>query len=1063
MYARRSLPGGGRCFPEHGTGFMENRGFKTSEVRVVEASAGSGKTYALAGRYVKLLLSGAPPRSILAITFSNKAAVEMKSRILDLLKRIALDAFRDEKSKSSLYDQLRASGDVRAAASSAVDNILAGYNFLQIQTIDSFINAVLSGCAFRLDISPSFRIKDDFRRYIAYGFDRMVDDAALPGRERDVFLRFLKQYIYLENRKSWIPRKDIISIISGLFEKSNSYGLPLVKYPVEPGELIEKRGNIFRLMLELKPMLPGDINMVTWKTFMDQLTPDADRSKMEKFWKPFSKEELKMRKGERAPAGAEDLWRRIKKEISEYCEWSAYSRFNCYVDIFEGVRKNLSSLSRKENVLFLHELNSRLHLLWEEGNVDVPELYYRLATRYRHFLIDEFQDTSLIQWHNLLPMAEEALSNGGSLFLVGDRKQGIYRFRGGDTSLMQEVPRSLSRFNAASDVLDRNYRSGRVIVEFNNHVFSRANLGKFLSALSPLGDSAPPEEGAVLDIFANSAQQASAGPEIPQGYVSIQEECGTDKDDCRGNICARAAGIIGEARGSGRFAFSDMAVLCRSNSEAGLVTASLLEKGIPVESEKTMNIRDNGLVKEVVSLLAFLDSPLDNLSFASFLLGRIFPAASGIPAGSVHDFFFRLAGGNGRSSGGPYYYREFQREFPLAWKELFEPFFKNSGLMPLYEMTVDIISRFSLSANFPQESGFICGLLELIKESEPECRGSAGIFLEWFSSLPADRLNLRIPSSGSVKVLTIHKAKGLEFPLVIVPFMEFRFKTGARGPAGAESFIFDAAKDAAHLVHPASGEAVEFSPVLKGLYLREYYGMVGDELCAAYVACTRAVCELHVIIPVGGRVNPAAALFPPGGYTAGTPVEYRVNKVLPGTHLPLPAPRYGGWMELLREEFPSGDELKNREAIAEGEMLHYLLSAIGSSGGRLSAGEELDAACAVLPDERSRVEKARERVLALLNGGATAWIFEGTSGGGKVHCEKEIVLASGRSLRIDRLIEERERIIVVDYKSSRSGRERSLEQMKEYIGAASGIYPGRKVSGVIVYMDELETEAVGGN
>jgi ATP-dependent exoDNAse (exonuclease V) beta subunit len=288
-----------------------------------------------------------------------------------------------------------------------------------------------------------------------------------------------------------------------------------------------------------------------------------------------------------------------------------------------------------------------------------------------------------------------------------------------------------------------------------------------------------------------------------------------------------------------------------------------------------------------------------------------------------------------------------------------------------------------------------------------------------------------------VKVLTIHKAKGLEFPLVIVPFMEFRFKTGSRGTEGTESFIFEAGKDSAHLVHQASREA-------------------------AYVACTRAVCELHVIIPLTGKTNPAATLFPPGGYAAGAPVKYRVNRVLPGGHLPLPPPRYGSWMELLREEFPSGEELKNREAIAEGETLHYLLSAVGSSGGRLSSGEELDAACAFLAEEERKVGNARKKALALLQSDAAAWIFAGTSEGRRVYCEKEIVLASGRSLRIDRLIEEKDNIVVVDYKSSRAGREKYLDQIKEYIGAVSGIYPGRKVSGVIVYMDELETEAVGG-
>jgi len=1094
-----------------GAGFMENRGFKTSEVRVVEASAGSGKTYALARRYVKLLLAGGSPelrepqRSILAITFSNKAAVEMKGRILDLLKKIALDGFRDKKEKDSLYEYLEAAGDLRAAASAAVDGILARYNFLQVQTIDSFINAVLSGCAFRLDISPSFHIKDDFRRYIAYGFDRMVDAAASQGKERDIFLRFLKQYIYLENRKSWIPRKDIISIISGLFEKSNSYGLPLLKYPKDPSGLIEKRRNIFELMLQLKPLLPEEINRVTWGTFIDKLSPDTDLMKIEKFWGPFSKDDLRMRKGARASAESEELWKRIKDEIAEYCEWSAYSRFNCYIDIFEGVRKNLAYLANRENVLFLHELNSRLHSLWEEGCVDVPELYYRLATRYRHFLIDEFQDTSVIQWQNLMPMAEEALSNGGSLFLVGDRKQGIYRFRGGDTSLMRKVPEAFSQFNIFTEVLNRNYRSSRAVVEFNNYVFSGGNLMKFLLSLSP-EEGIPPEAGPVPEIFANAGQEPAIDPGMT-GYVSVETAAGRNKEECSENIRVRVLEIIAELRSSGRFACSDIALLCRSNSEAGTVTSWLLEEGVPVESEKTLNIRDNALVKEIISLLKFLNSPVDNLSFASFLLGRIFPVASGIPAGSIRGFFFRLASGGERARESVYsptqktpglslgmnaqgeregikrgtaseefrsssretpgfkpgelhYYREFQKEYPQVWKDLFEPFFKNVGLMPLYEMSVDIISRFSVTANFPGESGFVCGLLEIIKESEPECQGSPGIFLEWFANMPADKLNLHIPASGSVKVLTIHKSKGLEFPVVIIPFLEFRFKVGSRSAEGSDAFVYNAGSDAAHLVHLRSAEGVEFSPALKELYLREYYKAVGDELCAAYVACTRAACELYVIIPLAGakKTNPAVDLLPAGGYTAGQRGEYRAHKEPSGTLLSLSVPRYGDWMGLLREEFPSGEELRNREAISEGELLHRLLSAVGISGGGSAPEEELDSASAALEDEPLKIEKARKKAMALLEAPATSWIFRRS--GARVYCEKEIVMASGRSLRIDRLIEEENKILVVDYKSSRSGREGYLRQMKEYIGAAAGMYPGRQVSGVIVYMDSLETEAV---
>ncbi|UCD15452.1 MAG: UvrD-helicase domain-containing protein, partial [Candidatus Omnitrophota bacterium] len=204
---------------------------QSSQVCVVQASAGSGKTYALAKRYVGLLINSPVNveenllKNILAITFTNKATVEMKERILELLKRIALDSFSsrgEQEDILSLFTIDKKSAQAKAAY--IMDALIRHYNFFQVKTIDSFINALLLGCALQIERSASFKISKDYTEHLCYCFDLVMEEAVVDMQTFEFLEEFLEHYLFVENRKSWFPKEDILTLIKSLFELSNTYG-----------------------------------------------------------------------------------------------------------------------------------------------------------------------------------------------------------------------------------------------------------------------------------------------------------------------------------------------------------------------------------------------------------------------------------------------------------------------------------------------------------------------------------------------------------------------------------------------------------------------------------------------------------------------------------------------------------------------------------------------------------------------------------------------------------------------------------------------------------------------
>lgn len=797
-------------------------------VYVVEASAGSGKTYALVEHCIKLLLAeNSNPKqieNILAITFTNKAASEMKERILDTLRKIALD-------KSS---------NLQNKARELVDYIIANYDFFQIQTIDSFINKILTSCAFRLDISPNFEIRDDHRRLLSDSLDECIDSANHNKSIKEFFKNFLRQYLYLENKIGWMPKKDILNLIDSMFSKKNIYGKNFQRFDLKGENILISKRRLLKDYQSLNEKISPDVNGTfrnALNRFVENNKDNFDFADIAK--KSFLKDELPVLKNKTVSKELNDLWKEIRNKSCELSEKEAASFFNCYIDIFDMVYQTFRTNARKMDVLFLTELNELAHSLIRENEVDVPELYYRLATRIRHFLIDEFQDTSVLQWQNLEPMIEEILSTGGSFFCVGDKKQAIFRFRGGETALLDEIKNKFPEY-IQETFLNTNYRSQKEIVEFINSVFEKENLRRFISQQQNFSEDDIEE---IISAFSCAKQEYKKNERAQSGLVKVETVEIIDSEEKYEIIKEKLLNLVEQLKMQNCSGLKDIAILCRENQDVELVSGWLIDKNIPVESEKTLNIKNNPFIVELISFLKFLNSPTDNLAFVSFIMGEIWTKASGIDKIEIQNFLFDIRGKD------VCIYHEFQNAYPKIWDSEINNFFKTAGFVELYEFVVDIYKKFNVLKNFPEQQPFFMHFIELIKNNEQEYNGTTDFF-DYFKGLTGKDIFVNTNDMDAIKVLTIHKSKGLEFVTVIIPFLELDINS-FRSNKNLHINSMDGNSENLPLVR-LDRKYAQLSNRIAYLFKEEYKRSLIDELNTLYVSLTRAENELYIFIPFSG-------------------------------------------------------------------------------------------------------------------------------------------------------------------------------------------------------------------
>jgi len=1040
------------------------------QVVVVEASAGSGKTYCLTKRYLHLLinpqlgLNQIPLRSILAITFTNKATVEMKERILEFLKKLALDAFSNKEEEEDILSSLGVEKkNAESKAKLIMDELIRHYNFFQVQTIDSFINALLLGCSLNIDRSASFKIKRDYLSSLCFCLDLLTEEAREKKEVLSLLEEFLQHYLFVENRSGWFPKEDILQLLQSLFRLSNKYGKTFRPFPGgESKDIIKKKKYILGQIKELSECFPSGMNAGAKKHISSFLNKNDDIFDIAALPASLKSPQAPMNKEKGVPADFIKKWKRIYNLLKELIELDATVAYNPYVELYQRISDSFQLLSKKEDILFLEELNRKARLLFDEEGITVAEVYYRMATRFKHYLIDEFQDTSLLQWCNLEEMVREALSTGGSLFYVGDKKQAIYRFRGGEAKLFDVVREEFIHFNVKNAYLMKNWRSQRAIVEFNNKVFSGENLKKVLELsgiAKELGDKKESIDE-ILDIFKDTKQKQRE--DNVGGYVYVERIEEKNKQERDEIMQLKILRLLQELKG--RFQYEDIAILTRDNNEVELVTSWLLEAGFPVESEKTLNVIKNSLVKEIISFLDFLYSPLDDLSFASFILGEVFSCLTNIACRDITEFIFSLHK-EGKIGGHLPLYRLFRKRYPKIWDQYIDKFFKTVGFISPYELVINIYQALKVTENFKKNQAFFMKFLELIKQREDDYVG-LGELLSYLKVAPQEELYVNVVHSSSVKVLTIHKSKGLEFGVVIIPFLRMDISPET-GEKGSNSYVVPKEGGDLGIVRITKNHRV-YSPLLQGIYIQSYKKACIDELNNIYVALTRAQFELYIFIPKksSNSNNKAWHMIPEGIRKSGSKIKYRREEKGAQPIIDISPSVYKEWPELIPGEFGDWQSIKNRKNILEGSLLHTILSRIGGctltgTGESVDTEELIKEASSFARTQYPFIEDFspyEERIRELLARKQLKSIFFVPAS--SVFCEKEVVNRFGDGKRIDRLIVREKEIWVVDYKSSQEAKLDHEKQINEYVQIIKDIYPKREVRGFLVYLDRLIKEEV---
>ena len=350
--------------------------------------------------------------------------------------------------------------------------------------------------------------------------------------------------------------------------------------------------------------------------------------------------------------------------------------------------------------------------------------------------------------------------------------------------------------------------------------------------------------------------------------------------------------------------------------------------------------------------------------------------------------------------------------------------------------------------------------LELLKTKENECVG-LGEFLLFLQDAPLEELYVKVAPGDSIRILTIHKSKGLQFPVVIIPFLRMDI-TPETGPAGTKSHLEDETDLNLSLVR-ITKDYLPYSPKLRKIFARDYQKACIDEINSMYVALTRAQHELYIFIPAksGSGKNKVPFFFPEDLKESGSLCKYAMRKR--GASQPvidISPSIYRDWAESCKSEFSKVAEINSRQSILEGNIMHFMLSRVDNCSGKDL--DELIQRAALYAHIQypfcQDLDAYQERLKQLITRDSLKDIFYLESA--RVYCEKEIVNKFGDLKRIDRIIFENKEIRIIDYKSSRENKEEHRRQVCEYVSIIKDIYPDFDIRGFIVYLDEAELEEV---
>ncbi len=742
---------------------------------IYDAAAGSGKTYSLVKRYLSTLLqqqSVSYYRQLLALTFTNKAVTEMKERIVSNLVHFADKKVLDHPPVMFLDIATELAlelPELQKRASDTLAHLLHNYAAFSVETIDSFNHRLIRTFTKDLKLPSNFEVMLDIDNLLTEAVDALINKAGTDEAITRLLIDFAIEKT--DDDRSWdisfdlfntskmLANEDDATHLNSFKNKSLSDFIQFKKTLKSKKDVIAKeiiqKSKIVLAIINENDLERLDFNRGYFYDYIIKLTNGDFNVNLQTKWLVNIRDENlylpKIRKQKPDAADAIDgftsefisIVERTKTLIQTIFFIEAILKKLTPLSVINLVQKELEQIKEEQNVLPLFQFNSIINK--EIKNQPAPFIYERMGEKYKHFFVDEFQDTSVMQWENLQPLIENTLtqtedSKDGSLLLVGDVKQAIYRWRGGKPEQFLDMINGHSPFLSTQpqvENLPANYRSFKQVVTFNNDFFT------YLSSLfnNPLHQ----------ELYVTGNQQDCIKKE--DGYVALSFVPGANKDEKQSAYATKTLHTVQDLIKNG-FSYGDICILTRRRADGIFLSEFLMEQEIPVISSETLLLENSGFVSAIVGLLKVSANPKDKealVTVLDFLYDHLDIKED------KHTFFTTFTQKDIEAF--PENIQTYEIDF--SWDKL--------RAASVYESAEYIIERFGFSA---KADGYLFGFMDFIFEYEQQAGAN---ILSFLSHWEKKREKASISAGGGtngVQFMTIHKSKGLEFPVVIFPFAD---------------------------------------------------------------------------------------------------------------------------------------------------------------------------------------------------------------------------------------------------------------------------------------------------
>ena len=835
---------------------------------VINASAGSGKTYALVQRLLMICLrypnQQQSIRNILALTFTNKAANEMKERILSWLGNFTADNFADNADLKNIQRAFEAEGlkitidELHVRSKRLLDYVLHNYSTLNIGTIDRFNSRLVRSFSYELGLAKNFNLEIEAEPFLIEAVDKMLDqigendaisssfmdyvDYSLENNERinlnknlyDSAKEFVKD-IHYEHLKSNRDFDD-----TNYENIKNTLRKEIVQNKKKSAELAAKSVELFRSRnIEVEDFAQGKNGI---GGFFAKVI-DFYQQKRPGFPFPTTQEESVVNNYRK---GASSKSKNKESEIFEILDQLLENRMQLILLYIETQKKEkiLSALlplkvnkDIQDELRKIEEENdlvllSKFNILINENLRNEPSafIYEKVGSQFQHYFFDEFQDTSELQWQNFVPLRDHSVSTEYTSFtLVGDPKQSIYRFRGGESKLMLDIinKKEFSPRQADLLVLKDNWRSAKNIVQFNNELYRYHSEGL---------------EEEHRNIFGTDAEQNPKSRIDGRVKVSLIENL--TNEDFYNDTSERMRKDIQECLDNG-FKFSDITILCRGNFDIFSYSQKLgnlkvyyhgEETNIKTISDKGLTLELSNTLKAVIEFLRWEINPKNRTNLIMLMyylntLGRIHMADFTLEMKEIleiekHEDILQFI----------------QAKYALKLKQDHFPRFN------LYNFVEYYINEFSVEN---KETDFLMNFLEMLFNFTQNAGASTKEFLKYWDEEASAYTIQASENIDAVQIMTIHKSKGLEFPVVFIPMMN-------KNRDGEFTNWFDTQNDDALKsvnINQFSKTLEVYDEEIEKFNKKNSYKNLIDRLCLQYVATTRPVEQLFFYLQKANKTS----------------------------------------------------------------------------------------------------------------------------------------------------------------------------------------------------------------